>query len=133
MSLWIGVGEPARLWPLEDEPYASLEHNEGYYWFLAPLLEKLYNETGQMIDLYGHAVFEGDEIAALRRMLGAARTLVESQPESSLQHIGRQTHPVHKELYVPVQKSRFLELLDELERIAARAQETGRQVVCVGD
>src|SRR5437763_11663789 len=103
MSLAIGVGDEASFQPLPGEPCLDLD-NDGYYWFLAPLFEQLARETGQSVDLYGDAAFDGKNLQVLRRMLTGARTLVESQPGTWEVHVGTQLKPVHKEVYARVER-----------------------------
>ncbi len=76
----IGVAVDADQMVLVSEP--SLALSDGYYWFLYPLIERLAEETGQYVDLYGDAVFAGGDLLALRRMLSEARGLVETRGES---------------------------------------------------
>ncbi|HEV3146083.1 MAG TPA: hypothetical protein VGZ47_19505 [Gemmataceae bacterium] len=134
MSVSIGVGDAAgsQLWPVEAEPSLWLD-SDGYYWYLHPLFEKLRDETGEYVDLYGDAWFDGDNLEAFQRMLEQARNLVSQEPESWQVHTGTQIQPEHKELYAEVTKERFLELLSSLNKIANRAKELGRRVVCFGD
>ena len=77
----IGVGDEIHQPSDPNEPYLGFD-DDGYYWFLYPLFEKLFTETGQFIDLYGYALFAGADLQALSRMLDEARTLVEAQPNS---------------------------------------------------
>ena len=127
----IGIGEPGRP-PLPTEPSLGLD-NDGYYWFLYPLIESLTACTGQWIDLYGDAKFAGDDLLALGRMLTEARRRVDAQPETWEVHIGTQTHPVVRELFSTVHRDEFMKLFDRWERVIERAKETGRSVVCFGD
>ena len=75
----IGVGDALCQPPDPDEPSLGLE-DDGYYWFLHPLFERLAGETGQYIDLYGDALFAGPDLLALSRMLSEARRLVGPSP-----------------------------------------------------
>lgn len=130
----IGVGDTANPFQPPDpaEPSLGLE-DDGYYWFLHPLFEQLLVETGQYIDLYGYAVFAGANLVALNTMLTEARRRVEAQPEIWDVHTGMQLRPVHQEIFEQVVRVKFLRLLTVWERVAARAQESGRAVVCFGD
>jgi hypothetical protein len=120
MSLDIGVGDGVSFFPITTEPSLSLDDN-GYYWYLYPLFEKLQSETGQFIDLYGHATFQDKRLAALERLLSSARELVESQPASwSVQDM-------------VVEQDQFSALLAQWRRIVARAKDLNRPVVCFGD
>jgi hypothetical protein len=132
MPLDIGVGDGSTFSPVRDEPFLSLE-DDGYYWFLHPLFERLQAETGQYIDLYGNASFVGKDLDALARVIEEANDLVEAKGESWDVHVGTQLLPSRKELYRAVQKGKFLQVLEQLEDIIARAQELKRPVVCFGD
>jgi hypothetical protein len=131
----IGVGrkDGASFWPLSREPWISLYFEDGCYWFLHPFIQDLANETGQYIDLYGDAAFEGRNLTALRRMLKAARAAASLQPDSWNVHVGYQTKPVYQEVQRPVEREQLLSLLDAWERIIDRAEQLKRRVVCFGD
>jgi hypothetical protein len=132
MSLVIGVHDGRSQNPLRSEPVIAFD-DDGYYWFLHPLFEELRAETGEYIDLYGGAVFEGESLVALQKMLANARSLVLAQSEVWSAHCGTQVKPVHKKLFQEVRRNRLLRLLSKFARIAQRAEETGRRVVCSGD
>ena len=132
MSLDIGIGDGSSPQPLASEPTCQI-NDEGLYWFLHPLFERLRAATGQYIDLYGGASFAGYSLIALQRMLADARTLVQAQPVSWQVHVGTQTAPVHREVYRPVECGALLSFITAWERIVARAEELGKPVVCFGD
>lgn len=132
MSLDIGIGDGQSLWPIEGEPSLAMDC-DGYYWFLHPLFTELYNVTGEYIDLFGEASFQGENLEALGRSLSSARAVVESQADAWQVHVGTQVSPEHRELYKPVERDQFIDLLDRFQRIVARAKELGRPVVCFGD
>jgi hypothetical protein len=58
MALDIGLDVGGSMSPSRSEPSLTLD-DDGYYWFLHPLWERLRPETGQYIDLYGYAGFAG--------------------------------------------------------------------------
>jgi len=150
MALNIGIGDSTSLIPVQGEPSLCLE-DDGYYWFLYPLFDRLRVETGQYIDLYGDASFGDGALAALERLLAEARARIESQPDEWEVHVGMQIMPTGKDLfkavgskiagqwqnvkevYKSVQRGQFLELIAQWEKIVARAKEFGRPVVCFGD
>jgi hypothetical protein len=132
MPLDIGVGDGTSPVPLRDEPLLSLG-DDAVYSFLHPLLERLRWETGQYVDLYGDASFAGWRLAALQRMLAQARLLAESQPETWEVHVGTQLAPTLRDLWSPLDRKTFLDLITRWERIVERAEELGRPVVCFGD
>jgi hypothetical protein len=124
MSLDIGIGENDSFHPLPGEPSLALE-DDGYYLFLVPAFTRLWEHTGQAIDPYGDAAFSGRDIRALRRALAEARALVEQKPETWIMTMGTTRQRLKRQ--------RFLELLDQWDRICRRAQRTKRRVVCFGD
>ena len=150
MSLDIGIGDGSSLVPVQGEPSLFLDNN-GYYWFLHPLFGRLQAETGQYVDLYGDASFLGESLAALERLLSEALTLIESQPETWDVSNGTQILPkgedlfkvegrqivgnreYGKEIFNAVHRDQFLHLIEQWQKVIARARELGRPVVCFGD
>src|SRR5437879_580930 len=110
MALDLGIGDRTSLQPLQSEPSLCL-NDDGYYWFLHPLFEQLRAETGQYIDLYGGASFDDGGLIALEKMLAQAARLVSGQPATWLVHTGKETKPLHQELYAEVEKACFLDLV----------------------
>jgi hypothetical protein len=47
-------------------------NDDGCYWFVHPLFERLREECGKYIDLYGDATFTRDDFPRLRRLLDEA-------------------------------------------------------------
>jgi hypothetical protein len=115
-----------------DEPLLCLD-DDGYYWFLYPFIEKLRAETGQYVDLYGIASFQGVERLALARMLADARYLAEAQPEFLGIHTGTWLHSVEEKISHPVERHRLLELLTHWQVVVDRALELERPVIWLGD
>jgi hypothetical protein len=81
MALDIGVGDGKTFVPSPDEPTITLD-DDGYYWFLHPLFERLANDTGEFIDLYGDACFKDKNLNALKSVLSEARSHVRKQRKS---------------------------------------------------
>jgi hypothetical protein len=141
MSLQIGLAGAPPGPHAAAGPIVSFDDDEngGYYWFLYPLLDRLAEKTGQMIDLYGDAAFRGDDLRFLRQTLLEARQLVAQQPVRWSVYVGTQTMPNAPEppppraVYKEVERSKFFTLLDSLLAIVDRASSTGVAVVCVGD
>ena len=128
----IGVGNALYQPSDPNEPSLGLE-DDGYYWFLHPLFERLTAETGQYIDLYGDAMFAGPDLAALGLALADARRAVAAQPASWQVHTGTQLLPTHREVFKAVERAEFLRLLELWEQATRRAGELGRAVICFGD
>ena len=123
----IGIGSDEGQSPTGFEPCLVLV-DDGYYWFLYPLLEELQAATGQDLDLYGDATFAGTDLDALARMLSEARRRVEMQPESWEVH-----HPTRRKVFKPVNRAQFLQLIGIWEQGIALARQTGRAIICLGD
>ncbi len=128
----IGVGDAIHQPSDPAEPSLGFE-DDGYYWFLHPLFERLADETGQYIDLYGYALFAQADLLALDRMLTDARRLAEAQPASWEVHTGTQVVPMHREVFKPVERAELLRRLAAWERATDRARQLGRAVICFGD
>jgi hypothetical protein len=130
--LEIGVDYAVNHPPSGMFPCIALD-DDGYYWFLHPLFERLAAETGEYIDLYGNATFFGGDLCALEQMLTKARGMVLSLPEAWDVHTGTQLLPVHQEVFKPVERARLLYLLDTWEDAVRVAKEHERPIVCFGD
>jgi hypothetical protein len=129
MSLEIGIGDGKALVPLRGEPLLYME-DAAPYWFLYPLFEKLYAETGQFIDLYGDASFAGAQLIALKETLAVAQRMAEAQPDRWKVSVGAR---FQQELWEPLHKGTLLDLIAVWELVIARAEELGQPVVCFGD
>lgn len=119
---------------LHPDPGSQMVLNDdGYYWFLHPLFERLRDQCGKYIDLYGDAVFTRDDYPRLRQLLDEAVELAKQQPQSWDVHVGTQLGPTRKELYKPVQREQLLKLIATLGSVIDVAERMGGQVECVGD
>ena len=141
MSLEIGIGDGSSFSPVSIEPSVSLE-NDGYYWYLHPILEDLRAATGQYIDLYGDASFTGENRRALEAALKSVRLLIQLQSDKWNVCIGQQLVPYDKltrsrphlrEVMASVEKSQFLSILNQLDAVVTRAKQLNSPVVCFGD
>ncbi|WP_394796356.1 hypothetical protein [Armatimonas sp.] len=130
--LQIGLGTSASPIPHSDQPLLFL-NNDGYYWFLHPLFTQLAEQTGQYIDLYGNAYFEGTNISPLQEVLTQARQQVENQPGTWHVSIGFQTHPEYKEVFEEVNRATFLQMLNQWNSLVKLAQQRNHGIVCWGD
>ena len=133
MAINIGIAEhDTSLVSSRKTPTVSLD-NDGYYWYLHPLLEVLQGQTGQYIDLYGNASFSGSALTGFGEMLSEATRLIARQPDTWNVHVGTQFAPEKNELYSTVLKSKIAELIHQLVDIAAMAERMDRPIVCFGD
>jgi len=115
------------------EYVCSFADDEGDYWFLYPLFEKLRGETGLYIDLYDDAVFGGDALDALARTLSEAHELVAAQPERWEVVTGVQTYPVQKVLRATVNRRQVEMLVDNMSEAVSKAKTSGAYVRFAGD
>ena len=115
MALDIGIGDGTSLAPMRTEPALALD-DDAIFWHSTPLFDKIFNATGQQIDLYGNCSFAGENLPALERCLLEALAQVELQPAES-----------------PVEKLKMREMLARWIEIVHRACELARPVVCFGD
>ncbi|MBL8797152.1 MAG: hypothetical protein JNM56_24840 [Planctomycetia bacterium] len=132
MSLDIGIADDRSTVICRDEPLLCLE-DDGYYWFLHSGFERLGAETGQYIDLYGMASFEGDKRLALAQMLAEVRVLAEVHPEFFRLYVQTQSQALHEGAFKPIERRRLLSLITHWQIVVDRAQELNRAVLCVGD
>lgn len=122
---------------LHTEPGLALVLNDdGCYWFLHPLFERLREQCGKYVDLYGDATFTRDDFPRLRRLLDEAETLVKQQPETWKVHVGTQfDSKTQKEtkVYNAVRREQVLSFVATLRRMMERAESLGGQIECLGD
>jgi FMN phosphatase YigB (HAD superfamily) len=146
--LAIGIGTRASLIPHSDQPLVLLE-DDGYYWFLRPLFDQLFEQTNQYVDPYGNAYFEGTSLDLLQETITTAYQQVESQPETWLVSTSAsidflqmhreyyadflQTHPDYKEVFEEVSKATFIDLLNQWDSLVKLARQQNLGIVCFGD
>ena len=129
MAVDVGI---SRSGPVDDVDYSQgvSYKDDGYYWFLYPLFERVFKQTGQMVDLYGDAVFEAEHLPHLLVALNEAASLVERQPEEWDVRIGwRGGDPV----YCKISKVGLRGLLAGFIALVNSAIRTEKNVVCFGD
>lgn len=138
MSLTIGIAvEGSQPVELEAATRVDLE-DDGYYWFLYPMFERLAERTGQMVDLYDGAIFCGPTIADLRQTVAEAARRVGTMPEEwNVQtgtEMGSMLHPKPPTpIYSAVRKADFARLLQRFGRLVDAAERAGGRIVCLGD
>src|SRR5690349_1778544 len=115
-----------------DEFICSFD-DDGYFWFLAPLIEELRAESSETIDLYGLAVFRGASLDALERFLDKARRLADTQQDhwefTARSIVGGTTTEGRSTVY----KREMLSLLGKLQAGVARAREADFCIAFWGD
>ena len=131
MGLDIGAFPPG---PPKGPPVCFVTfENDGYYWFLHDLFQELRNETGLYLDLYGDAMFGTSHFGRLRKLLDRATELVETQPAKWRVNVGKEVHPVERDLFDNVTKDEFRRLLSSFRRVVEEAERLGGYVQCSGD
>ena len=111
---------------------ASFEYNDGYYSVLSQYWKGLEDDFG-LIDPWDTVAFSGDGLEALIKCLTEARTDAASGPEAWAVHTGTLMSEPPEALYVPVQKSALLALIDQLLDAAESARREGGQLLFFGD
>jgi len=138
MSLMIGLAvEGTQPLELDADTVVAME-DDGYYWFLYPLLETLAECTGEMIDPYGGATFAGRDLDSLHGTLVEARRRIEPMPErwnvQTGMSLGSNLHPTPPTpLNSEVEKEAFVALIERLDAVVAKAKTDNRRIVCLGD
>jgi hypothetical protein len=107
--------------------------NDGYYWYLHPLFEKMHERIGIYIDLFGDAEFGKETIVHMESLLTEAENLISEQPDGWNVHTGKQTHPQEKELYSKVKKLDFMNKLSILRKMVSEIKNNDGRLIFVGD
>ena len=123
---------------VEYEIGSKIEHllsfeDDGYYWYLYPLFEKLYKSTGSYIDRYGDCEFNKGSINQFNTLVREAKKMLENQPNKWAVHCGTQTQPVKKEIYHKISKTELLKRLEILLVAINKIKENGGKLVFTGD
>jgi hypothetical protein len=128
MAVSIGTSPTGRF---DDIDYSGGIYfkSDGSYWFLYPWWERIGEQTGQMIDLYGDAVFGFAAQPILLASLQDAFAKVQQRPSEWDMCIGWGVQPV----YARVSRMELQQLLTEFIRLVTSATERQRYVVCFGD
>ena len=133
MSLDVWIGRPTKT----GRGLAVSFEPESYYWFLYSLFEEFAQSHGQMIDLYGGALFEPGELEPVLALVGRAETLVEAQGEQFDVHVetnlGSALEPRNEEIHGKVTRAEYLAFLRKLRAAVLEAQRLGKPLVFFGD
>lgn len=119
--------------PQPRAPLAITLNDDGYYWALHPLFERLRDECGKYVDLYGDALFARDDYPRLRRLLDEAEAMAKQQPKEWKVLVGTQLQPTRKELYRTVARDNLIEIITTLRNMVDAADEIGGVLECTGD
>ena len=137
MGLDIGIGDGASLVPSQDEPRLTLDEEEGYYWHMRPVFERVARLTGQQIDMCTDASFFGTALDRLATELAVFRDEIQSEPLTWQVHmystISRKSKQRLIARYRTVERAAFLAKVNQLEWIIARSRRLSRPVVFCGD
>ena len=118
--------------PPDAELHIAL-NNDGYYWFLHPFFERLRDQCGKYVDLYGDALFSRDDYPRVRKLLDEASAAAEAQPATWNVHIGTQVKPARKELYAAVRRDQLLRLIETIRNMIETADHLDGQLESLGD
>jgi len=108
-------------------------HDGGIYWYLFPFFERLGNQTGQLIDLYGNAKFSAENISLLDSILREALKSLELQPDVWEQKTGEQIRPVRKTLTQKISKKDVSSFINSLHNLLEKAVKGRGVVTFTGD
>ena len=128
------MSAPKKSFVRRANEYVCSFDNEGYYWLLYPMLKDLAEQTGQLIDLYGLAIFADDALDALEQTLIAAHALVDAQPDVWHVRTGIRMKPLPvSEIHSEVDKQQMNAWLESIEVEVHKAKIAGNYVVFYGD
>ena len=130
MTLDVGLADSEG--GLRSSPQVTFRE-DGYYWFLDPLIERLRESHGKHIDLYGNAEFRKSELSLLTRFLGDAEVLIQSRPARWKVRVGTPSGPQKRGAHVEVERGKFMSLILQLRDVVSAAEEAGSSVLFIGD
>ena len=139
MAVQIGTSTNSEASPINWDGSIFLDAFDGYYSFLHPLITELEEKTGQLIDPWGDATFEGSDLLTLKDAVEAATKLVASQPFEWDVYVGdhcyydAQQQFIREPMHTKVSKQEFSRLLEKLAGLIERAINENGSVVCIGD
>jgi hypothetical protein len=116
-----------------------LDAFDGYYSFLHPLITELHEKTGQLIDPWGDATFQGADLTTLKDTINRARDLIASQPAEWDVYVGDHCYYNSEQQFIrdpmdtKVSNEEFSDLLKKFAQLIERAIKEDGSVVCIGD
>lgn len=117
----------------EKTHYKVSFEDDGYYWFLHPLFEKMASSIGFYIDLYGSAQLKDANIAQFELLLKEAYAMVSEKTDYWEVHTGTETYPIKKEIYNKISKLHLINKLDILSSMASEVKKGNSKMVFEGD
>jgi hypothetical protein len=106
--------------------------DNGVYWFLCPYFKRLFERTGQSIDLYGTSNFRGSNLLELDNTLADAIKGIAAQPDQWDQKVGVMIKPKKQVLYDRVSKKNVLMVINVLKNITTEAIKCNAVIVFEG-
>lgn len=106
--------------------------DDGIYWYLYPYFQKLFEQTGEMVDLYGIARFTRDALLELDNTLTNARKAAVAQPNEWEQEVGKLIKPKKEILYDKVLKRNVIAMIDSLKNITSEGIKNNAVIVFEG-
>jgi hypothetical protein len=111
--------------------------DDGYFWFLYDAFKDVAERTGEQVDLYGDAAFQGEHLLEFQTVIRDWRGRIESSPDRwsvTTGHVldarGQETGEI---LTTEVDKGKLLRLVDDLLSAANTAYRTRGRLAFVGD
>jgi hypothetical protein len=105
----------------------AFDDGEGYFDFCVDEFSETYAQCGQMVDLYGDAIFEGQSLDILTACLKKLIIKAEKMPGSF------QIKEAWGDEIMTVDRSALLERLHEFRHVVDVAMGEGKRVLCSGD
>lgn len=120
---------------ISNQEGSHLRMPEKYYWYWYPdFWNSLKHETGEWVELYDDTIFTGDDLTKAKKLFVEELDKVKKRLEDSWKvHTGTQTLPEHKEIYVDISKSEFVDFIGKLLQFFDLAIERSEQVQFIGD
>lgn len=117
------------------ETSISFEGEDADYWYLwSAMIQKIKNETGELIDLYDDAEFSGENLIKIEKIVISELEDIRNKKEKSWEiHTGTQIKPIKKEIFKTLIKKELEEKLSRLLIIIRLAIKTNEKILCMGD
>ena len=107
--------------------------DDGYYWFLYPLFEQVYAQTGKRIDLHGRAEFTTAQLLILQTVIQQGREFVQQLPETWAVPSRLRRCPTPAPSNMTVTKQQFLSLFEQFDYLITQAIAQQEHIMCIGD
>jgi len=116
-----------------DTNYMLSFEDDGYYWYMHPYFEKLLEDTGIYIDLYGYAQFNRGNINQIEITINQISSSLINEKQYFNVYCGTQIKPIKKDIYKKVSKVELASKLDVINEIIETIKNNGGNLVFEGD